>query len=146
MPAQLSNSPFLWQYTLKLYYDCKHSWQAGKQSFAREKRESSERNQTAGEDTRAVTVSAGKLKRSVDPLVSGGGIDQLEGCLSALLKDVLGIEAPVLVVTVGGHAGTELLEVIGTLLLEDVLARGTLIFSFEAARRVRMLRGGELTR
>ena len=92
-------------------------------------------------------MSAGKLKRSVDPLVSGGGIDQLEGCLSALLKDVLGIEALVLVVTVGGHAGTELLEVIGTLLLEDVLARGTLIFSFEAARRVSMLRrGGELTR
>ena len=88
-------------------------------------------------------MSAGKLKRSVDPLVSGGGIDQLEGFLSALLKDVLGIEALVLVVTVGGHAGTELLEVIGTLLLEDVLARGTLIFSFEAARRVRMLRGEE---
>ena len=88
-------------------------------------------------------MSAGKLKRSVDPLVSGGGIDQLEGFLSALLKDVLGIEALVLVVTVGGHAGTELLEVIGTLLLEDVLARGTLIFSFEAARCVSMLRGEE---
>jgi hypothetical protein len=57
-----------------------------------------------------------------------------ERCAGTLVKDALGLEALVLIVTVGSHAGSEGLEVEGAELVEDVLTGGALIFSGEAAK------------
>ena len=78
---------------------------------------------------------------SVDPLVGGGGVDHLESSASALVKDCLGIQALVLIVTVRSHAGTERLDVLGALLDQDVLAGRSLVFSREAGRKVSGFRG-----
>ena len=72
------------------------------------------------------------MRCSVDPFGVGGSVDHLEGNTSALVEHTLGSEALVLVISVGGHASTESVEVLRALLLEDVLARGALIFSGEA--------------
>ena len=68
---------------------------------------------------------------SVDPLSGSSAVDFLEGQASALVEDALGLEALVLVVTVGGHAALEGLEVIGAELVEDVLSGGVFVLSGE---------------
>lgn len=83
-------------------------------------------------------------RRSVDPVSSTGAVDGFEGSSSALVKDTLRLQALVLVVTVGGHAGTELGEVLGAQLAEDILAGTGLILTSEAVISVRL--PGALTR
>jgi hypothetical protein len=74
---------------------------------------------------------------SVHPLAGAGGVDLLESEGSAGVEDSLRLEALVLIVSVGGHAGLETLEIRFAELVKDVLARGILIFSGEAAARRR---------
>lgn len=83
-------------------------------------------------------------QRSVDPVAGTSAVDGLEGSTGALVEETLGLEALVLVVTVGGHAGAELAEVVGAELLEDILAGGALILTGEAAHAVSLR--GPLTR
>ena len=73
-------------------------------------------------------------ERSVDPLVGTGCVHHLEGLTSALVEDSLGIEALVLVVTIGNHALSEEAEGLRALFLQDVLTGGALIFSGEATQ------------
>ena len=73
-------------------------------------------------------------ERSVDPLVGTGCVHHLEGLTSALVEDSLGIEALVLVVTIGNHALSELAKLVRALFLQDVLTRGAFIFSGEATQ------------
>ena len=102
-------------------------WREGAAAAAR----SHERRDSHSEPTTERTARC-----SVDPLAGTSVVDGLEGSRGALVEDALGLEALVLVVTVGGHAGTELAEVVGAELLEDILAGGALILAGEAARAV----------
>ena len=78
-----------------------------------------------------VTYSAGQAGYSVDPVSSACIIHLLEGQCSALVEDALGLEALVLIVSVGTHAALEGLEVVVAELLEDVLSGGVLVLSGE---------------
>ena len=70
--------------------------------------------------------------RSVDEVSGSGTVDLSEGNVCALVKEGFRVEAQVLIVSVGGHARLEALEVIWAELDEDVLTWGTFIFSGEA--------------
>lgn len=70
--------------------------------------------------------------RSVHEVAWAGRVDLLEGNAGAFVEDALGLEALVLVVTVGSHAGSEGLEVSLAELVEDILTGGTFVFSREA--------------
>lgn len=59
---------------------------------------------------------------SVHEVAWAGGVDLLEGNAGAFVEDALGLEAFVLVVTVGSHASSEGLEVELAELVEDILA------------------------
>ena len=65
-------------------------------------------------------VKHGESMESVDPLVGGSRVDHLESFTGALVKDGLGFEALVLVISVGAHALTEAFEVERTDLGQDV--------------------------
>ena len=52
------------------------------------------------------------MRCSVDPIGVGCSVHHLEGNSSALVEDTLGAEALVLVISVGGHASTESVEVL----------------------------------
>ena len=69
---------------------------------------------------------------SVHEVAWAGGVDLLEGDARALVENALGLQALVLVVAVGGHAGAESLQIELAELVQDVLARGTFILSGEA--------------
>ena len=73
-------------------------------------------------------------RSSEDPL--GLRVDLLEGRGSTFVEDVLGGEAPIFIVVVCVHAGSELLDIILTELVENGLAGGALIFSGEATCKV----------
>ena len=73
--------------------------------------------------------------RSVDEVSGSGTVDLSEGDVCALVKDGFRFEAQVLIVSVGGHAGLETLEVVWAELDEDVLTGRTFIFSGEATGR-----------
>ena len=77
------------------------------------------------------------LNCSVDPLASTGGVYSFEGRTRALVEDTLGLEALVLIVTVGLHAISESLQVIGAELLQDVLAGRAFILTSEANQEKR---------
>jgi len=66
----------------------------------------------------------GRATCSVDPLAGSSGVHLLESEGGALVEDTLGLEALVLVVTVGSHACAEGSKVKGAELLQDVLAWG----------------------
>ena len=70
--------------------------------------------------------------RSVDEVSGSGTVDLSEGDVCALVKEGFRVEAQVLIVSVGGHARLEALEVLRAELDEDVLTWGTFIFSGEA--------------
>ena len=60
---------------------------------------------------------------SVDPLAGASAVDFLERKTGALVQDALGLEALVLIIAVGCHAGLETLELVGAHLVEDILTR-----------------------
>ena len=74
--------------------------------------------------------------RSEDPL--GLGVNLLEWCSSALVKNGLGREALIFIVVVCVHAISELLNFVLAELFKDSLAGGTLIFSGEAIKIERL--------
>ena len=59
-------------------------------------------------------------------------VDLLESARSTLVKDGFGLKALVLVEVVGGHAGSESVDVLLAELGEDGLSGGTFILSWEA--------------
>lgn len=68
---------------------------------------------------------------SVHEVARAGRVDFLEGECSALVEHTLGLQALVLIIAVGGHAGAEGLEVSLAELVEDVLTRGAFVFTSE---------------
>ena len=80
---------------------------------------------------RLTTVSGGS---SEDPL--GLSVDLLEGGGSAFVEDVLGGEALIFIVVVCVHAVSELLDLVLAELVENGLAGGALILSWEAMCKV----------
>ena len=69
---------------------------------------------------------------SVDPLSCTSLVDSPECSSGALVEDTLGLEALVLIVSVGLHAIPESLQVFRAELLQNVLARGAFILTSEA--------------
>ena len=70
--------------------------------------------------------------RSVNVVSWSRRVDFSESKISTLVKDILGVKALVFIISIGRHAPSECFQIIGTELLEDVLARCTFIFSGEA--------------
>ena len=68
---------------------------------------------------------------SVDPLAGASGVDLFESSASTLVEDTFGLEALVLVVVVGGHAGSEGFDILSAELGEDILTRRVFILSGE---------------
>ena len=68
---------------------------------------------------------------SVDPLSGASTVHFFEGQAGAFVEYALWLEALVLVVTVGGHAGSEGFEIRGAELIEDVLSGGVIVLSSE---------------
>ena len=81
-------------------------------------------------------VSIVKLRDliSEDPVSSASRVHLFERDGGATVEDSLGKEAMVLVEPVGGHAGFEVLELLGAHGLEDGLAWGTFVFTGETAQ------------
>ena len=76
---------------------------------------------------------------SVNPVSSASKVDVSESGSCALVKDSFGFETLVFVVVVCTHARSEGGKVSRAEFLEDVLARGTIVFSGEAIERISLL-------
>ena len=74
-------------------------------------------------------------QRSVNPVSSASQINGLESGTCALIENIFGLEALVLIVVVGTHARSEGGKIGWAELLQDVLARGAIVFSGEARER-----------
>ena len=92
-----------------------------------------ERMSKVGKGTRSALMCIDQETkiRSVDPFSWTSGVDLLEGKTCTGIQDCLWLEALVLIVTVGNHAGLESLEVNLAELLEDILTRRVFVFSCE---------------
>ena len=71
------------------------------------------------------------LLHSVDPLAWASGVHFFESLARAFVEKAFGLEALVLIITVGGHASLEAGQVFGAELVEDILTGGVIVFSGE---------------
>ena len=76
-------------------------------------------------------------KHSVNPVSCASQIDCLKSGACTLVENTLGFEALVFIVVVGAHARSESREVSRAELLQNVLARGAIVFSGEAKEGIR---------
>ena len=72
---------------------------------------------------------------SVHPLSGSSRVNFLEGGTCALVKNCLGFEAKILIISVGTHAYSERLKIDFTELLEDVLTWRVFVFSCETMEK-----------
>ena len=69
------------------------------------------------------------VRRSVHVVAGSSSVNFFESSSGAFVEDTLGLKAPVLIISVGDHAGSEGLQVNWAELCKDVLAWGALVFS-----------------
>ena len=75
---------------------------------------------------------------SVNPVASSCEVDGFEGGSCALVENALAFEAFIFIVVVGTHACSEGGQIEWAELLQNILARGALIFSGEATESMRL--------
>ena len=68
---------------------------------------------------------------SVDPFAGASTVDFFECKPSTLVKDAFRLQALILIVSVGCHACSETLDVVGAELAEDILSGGVFVLSSE---------------